>query len=298
MKPLPLRPGERQRPRARQSCAGFTLLELLVAMMILTMLVILMVQLTNSTAHTISESNKRLDAATQCRTTLDRMAFDLAGMLVRGDVDYTFSKTAGDDSISFYCQTTGLFPPGTSVTTTPRVISVVGYRVTHDATQGPRLERGAKGIDWDQMVFTPLTGGTTQQPKFEEPNSLPQIDATAGNPSNFQILSDQVIRFEYCFLTKGDPIAHQAPQLVATFPGSLSKVAAIVVGIAVLDKKSRVTVTDYSKLSRAFPDAVDGQDIASLWLPVINSPDFARKTGLPLPAAQAVTVSQHYFFLK
>jgi hypothetical protein len=274
------------------------LVELLVALAILSMLVGSMVQLTNITARTINESNKRLDATTQCRMTLDRMAFDFAGMLKRNDIDYTFTKTPGDDSLSFYGQTTGLFPAGTTQTTPPPVISVVGYRITNDATLGPRLERGAKGMDWDQMVFTPLTGGTLQQPQYAEPNSLPLIDAAGVSPSNFQVLGDQVVRFEYCFLTKGDATTHEAPKLVATFPGSIAKVSAIVVGIVILDKKSRVTVKDYTKLVNAFPDAVDGQDIASLWLPIINSPNFAKNAGLSVSTAQAVTVCQHYFFLK
>lgn len=296
MNPSRPRLGELLAAVSRRKSHGFTLVEIMVSVMVLSMLVMLMIQLTDSTAHTISESNKRLDAATQCRLTLDRMAFDFAGMLNRADIDYNFKKDDGNDSLSFYSQTTGLFPPGSSQASVPRVVSVVGYRITNDPQQRPRLERGARGIDWDQMVFTALSG-TGQTQSFVSPNSLPLIDDPGVTPSNYQVLGDQIIRFEFCFLTKGNA-ADPQPRLVAAFPGSLSQISAIVVGIAVLDKRSRVLVSDYSRLANALPDAKDGQDIATLWMDRVNKPDFAKTAGIPLPAAQAITVNQHYFFLK
>ena len=67
---------------------GFTLAELLVTMGVLVLLVFLFTQLLNSAATTMTLGNKRMDADSQARQLLDRMAIDFDQMLKRSDVSY------------------------------------------------------------------------------------------------------------------------------------------------------------------------------------------------------------------
>ena len=68
--------------------ARFTLAELLVTMSVLVLLVLLFTQLLNSAATTMTLGNKRMDADSQARQLLDRMAIDFDQMLKRTDVSY------------------------------------------------------------------------------------------------------------------------------------------------------------------------------------------------------------------
>src|SRR6476659_1988035 len=79
--------------------SGFTLAELLVSMGVLVLLVLLFTQLLNSAATTITLGNKRMDADSQARQLLDRMAIDFDQMLKRSDVDYFAKQTAAPNSI-------------------------------------------------------------------------------------------------------------------------------------------------------------------------------------------------------
>ena len=65
-------------PRKRRCRTGkaFTLAELLVTMTVLVLLVFLFTQLLNSAATTMTLGNKRMDADSQARQLLDRMAID------------------------------------------------------------------------------------------------------------------------------------------------------------------------------------------------------------------------------
>ena len=93
----------RQRHRCRLLCAnehednpaataarpaGFTLAELLVTVGVLVVLVLLFTQLLNSTATITTLGHKQMDADSQARQLLDRMAIDFAQMVKRNDVDF------------------------------------------------------------------------------------------------------------------------------------------------------------------------------------------------------------------
>ena len=123
--------------------SGFTLVELLVSMTVLTLLVVMISQLVSSAATTISRSGKHMDSDTDSRLLFNRMAIDLGHMFKRADVDYsTFKQPAGslaspygattitanlqtannsdsstgqagpNDSMAFYSETEGYFSGG------------------------------------------------------------------------------------------------------------------------------------------------------------------------------------------
>ena len=90
-----LRPGYGGQAVVQRSIAdaAFTLAELLVTMSVLVLLVFLFTQLLNSAATTMTLGNKRMDADSQARQLLDRMAIDFDQMLKRTDVSYYVKTT-------------------------------------------------------------------------------------------------------------------------------------------------------------------------------------------------------------
>src|SRR5438132_8756224 len=113
---------------------GFTLVELMVTMAILALLVLFVASLVNSAATITTLGNKRMDADSQARQLLDRMAVDFAQMVKRNDVSY-YIKTAGNtqpgnDQIAFFSHVPGYYP--TPSYQSP--ISLVSYRVNSDSS--------------------------------------------------------------------------------------------------------------------------------------------------------------------
>ena len=121
--------------RDLESVRGFTLAELLVTMSVLVLLVFLFTQLLNSASTTMSLGNKRMDADSQARQLLDRMAIDFDQMLTRTDVSY-FVKTGntqtgnpetGNDQIAFFSAVPGYYTSGSTARSKPRFrLSLIG----------------------------------------------------------------------------------------------------------------------------------------------------------------------------
>lgn len=289
---------------ALQNGRGFSLLELLVAIAIVGVLIALMNFVISSALMTTTLSQKNIDAVNQAQLVMNRMALDIALMPVRPDIDYVFSKKYLNDSLSFYSTTEGYYPSNDSkATPIPRMLSVIGYRlneVSSGSGKIPVLERGARQLDWTSggpasgaMCYTLVnsTGGQIQKLDTDPNNVLPQV-----GDSNYQVFGDQVFRMEMCYLVSTSSTS--APVLQTTLPSNISKLSAVIIGIGVMDSKSRALVHDYSKLISAFPDAEDGKDLLTLWSPILNSADFAKRAGIPVQAAQSVRVFQRYLYIK
>src|SRR6266571_796785 len=151
---------------ARRTGHAFTLVEMLVSIVVLTLLLLMVTQLINNAATIARPANKHIDTDTEARTVFDRMAVDFAQMLKRKDVDYYFKanntkypgksglhrkgggpqgQTDLNDYIAFYTQA-----PGYS-SSSPSPISLVGYRVNGLSTAAAynKLERRGEGLLWN-----------------------------------------------------------------------------------------------------------------------------------------------------
>src|SRR2546428_9603898 len=134
--------------KQRERASAFTLAELLVTVGVLVVLVFLASQLLNSAATITTLGDKQMDADSQARQLLDRMAIDFAQMVKRSDVDYYVKSSAtsplrnvlqpGNDQIAFYSTVPGYYPSSGS----PSPVSVVAYRVNAQN----KLERMGKGL--------------------------------------------------------------------------------------------------------------------------------------------------------
>jgi hypothetical protein len=282
---LPLRPG----------CHAFTLAELLVTMGVLVLLVLLFTQLLNSAASITTLGHKQMDADSQARQLLDRMAVDFAQLVKRSDVDFFGKRTvapnsvggpmAGNDRIAFYSAVPGYYPS----TSHQSPLSLVAYRINSDSTSSShnRLERMGKGLLWNAamptlppIVFMPLRISDTW---------AAATSSSASDP-DYERIGPQVFRFEYCYLlTSGN--------LSISPPPNISGIAAFVVDIATIDPQSKVLLTNTQIASLAGQLAdysasmVPGQ-LRNNWQNTINA-----NTTLPRPALSGVRLYERFFYL-
>jgi type II secretory pathway component PulJ len=265
--------------------AAFTLSELLVTMAILVSLILLIVKLVGSATEVVALGQKHIDADSQARAVLDRMGVDLSALIQRGDVDYYFAKQTGNDQCAFYSETAGYYPADATGSTPKSSVSVVGYRILNN-----QLERLNKALVWNGV---PSTGS----PMAFLPQTLTatwtDISGNGADP-DYQVLGDQIYRFEFCFLMRDGTLSDQPWLLPNTTFAGLEDINNIVVAIAVLDNKSRVISADLAAAADKLQD-VTGTNIPTtpgeLWQQNIRSGDL----GLPRAAASQVRIYQRYF---
>jgi Tfp pilus assembly protein PilV len=269
---------------------GFTLAELLVTMGVLVLLVLLLTQLLNSAASITTLGHKQMDADSQARQLLDRMAVDFTQMIKRPDVTYylkggTGGSQTGNDQIAFYSVTPGYYSTTTSTTQSP--ISLVAYRVNPNSSNSVynKLERLGKGLLWNGVSSTdaPLI--------FWQAIAAPTDTdySTSG-----EMIGPGIFRFEYCYLLTNGTLS--------TTPPSISALSAIVVDIAVIDPKSKVLLNDAQIATFAtsgntnfladYSSGMTPGQLRTQWQNTVNA-----ITSLPRPALSGIRFYERYFYL-
>jgi len=134
--------------------ASFTLVEMLVAMAVLSLLILVVVKIVDFSLQLADSTGRIADSGIESKQVLDRIGSDIAGMVIRPDVDqlyYSGNSSAGEnDKMFFYSQQTGFFNTNATAyyATNQSPVSLVGYRInTTDSPSGlPVLERLARGL--------------------------------------------------------------------------------------------------------------------------------------------------------
>jgi len=303
---------------------AFTLVEMLVSIGLLAFLVLFVSRLVDNAATITTVGNKRMDADSQARQLLDRMALDFSQMLKRNDVSYYIK--AGDsivsmsggvdvnDRMAFFCANPGYTNQAGFNSNT----SLVAYRINNNNAPASsafynRVERMGKGLTLNGASATrvPLLFLNSVSPPT---TTIAAIWPAAANSttidSDYNVIGPSVFRLEYYFLTSASP-----PALVA-YPTSSFKVpaldwstvdkinikdvSAIVVAIAAIDSKSRVLLstaqfaTLKGKLVDFTPGWVQGQ-LLSTWQNALNTD--AQIAAMPRPAIQNIRLYERYFYL-
>ncbi len=295
--------------------AGFTLTELVIAMTVLTLLTGFIAQLVNSATIVATNSGKHIDADSQARLVLNRMAGDFAKMLKRSDVDCLFSKQAGNDKMFFYSEAPAYYDGGSSSFKPRSSVALAGYRVNADS----RLERLGKLLGWSGtsntqpggVVFLTYPTPTVAVPK-PAPESASLLEnnwsttlgtapAYEGTDDDYHMLTEQACRLEFCFLLKNGKYAFDPAGGTATNIHDLKDVRAIVVGLVVLDPASQ-KIAQIDKVSAAFPDptiadltATPPVLMAERWRRQLYSGDFSKTTGIPQAAAAQIRIYERHF---
>ena len=297
--------------RDPESVRGFTLVELLVSVSVVVLLVFLTTQLINSAATVTTLGNKVMDSDSQAREVFDRMAFDVAQMVKRSDVDY-YLKTFGigpftnqNDQIAFYSNASGYYPSSSSQSP----VSLVGYRVNSDPSSPAynRMERLGKGLVWNgaatgaPMVFLPQTIS----------GAWPFAVSTSTADPTYEVIGPQVFRFEYYYLRTGGFLSDQPS--AGNTASAMREVTAIVVDLAVIDPRSRALLTEdqitsfnTSSLSQPSPNFLQdfssdqnqpGQFLSRKWRTKVNTLISASTTTLPREALKGIRLYERYLYL-
>ncbi len=231
--------------RPQRTRSGFTLIEVLVSITVLGLIMVGVSQMMNGAINATLGGYKHLDADTQARLVLDRMAFDISKITKRTDVDYFFQKNAttagttpGNDQMAFYSESGGYYPAAVTPATQGGNVSLVGYMIdTMSPTTGlysstgiPQLVRLSKGLTWNgysstlpAMVFNPLANPASASPNLtvvtnnKITSTWPQV-STPNNPdTDYHVIGDQVFRLEYTFLVQTSPTSSAATVTQAGF---------------------------------------------------------------------------------
>jgi type II secretory pathway pseudopilin PulG len=251
----------------RESAAGFTILEILVAGAVLVIVALVLMELTESTMKVTNWSHRRMAADAGARQALDRIGADFDRLVYRTDLPDLIEKNGGNDRLLFFTQAEGYEGD--------RGVSLVSYDAPESA-----LRRGALGFTWSNV------SGSAGPLKFNA------AAVAAIPPGNFEVLAEDVFRFEVAFLLTDGSLVKQADRLVADSSGPA--VQALVVGLVALDRSARklLTADQEQVLAASFADAADGKDLLQQWEGALDGKD------LPLPALNAVRVYQRYYYLK
>jgi len=288
--------------------AAFTLAELLVSLGVLVLLVFLATQLINSATAVAILGNKRMDADSEARQVLDRMAIDFAQMVKRTDVDYyvklSNQQANQNDQIAFYSAVPGYNP--SSAAASP--VSLAAYRINSNPASAfyNKMERLGKGLVWNgastsdlPVVFLPLTIS----------NTWPSAVSMSTTDPSYEVIGPNVFRFEYYYLLTNGALA-DAPCLDAnncTTINAWRDVAAIAVDLAVVDPRSKVLLTDAqiatfngnSGLTNFLRDWRSDLNrpgnLLSAWQLKVNA--VIRSQTFPRPAIAGVRFYERYFYL-
>jgi hypothetical protein len=291
---------------------GFTVAELLVSVGVLVLLVFLVSQLLNSATTITTLGHKGMDADSQARELLDRMAIDVMQMVKRSDVYYHLKTPTtatdcpstecgtqpGNDEMAFYSNIPGYYPSG-STGSQQGSVSMVGYRIHVSAdTLSNRLERLGAGLIWTGVSTSNMPNNPVL---FLTP--LNPWSSTYATTSTLDIVGPNVFRFEYYYLRTNGTVS-STPWYTGSTVSGMQGVSAIVVDIAVLDSKGRVLLDNSAQvpppndnitvLATALDD-YGGQPPGGLlasWRSTLDA-----NTSLPRSAISGIRLYERYLYL-
>ena len=261
---------------------AFTLIEILVAVSVLTLLVVLASQMINATGAITRRGTATMNMDNCARVVFDRLSLDFSAMVNRADADAAFEKLNGSDRMTFYSQVSGFYPSGVTGHTPESPVTLVGYRINCN-----RLERLGKALVWNGVTgSTPAASGlpADASPMVFLPVTIPGRWNPFANGAiedpDFQVLGKQVIRMEFCFLRND-----------GSFSGMFdrNRSAAAVVTIAVLDTQNAAPGPDLNGIANGLPDG-DDPCIADSWASQADA--MAATRNCPAPN---IRIYQRYF---
>lgn len=296
-----------------RNSSAFSLVEVLVATVVVGLLLVLMLQMVSSTGQTTSSSQRRIDSDAAGRNVFAVMARDFSKAVKRpgADLDVIFSKQAGNDKIFFLSEAPGYSPPSQSTRVSP--FSLIGYRINSRF----EIERLGKALLWEdaqnQPMFVRLNAGEAIPATTLAGNWPSEVGAPPdynGISDDYQKISGDIFRMEFCLMDHDGklilPDASWRPWDDADGDGlpNLNEVRAIIVAIASLDETSRLPIENIGQVASALPD-VTTQNLeadpprlmASIWKKALESPGFSGEAGISPSQAGQIRIYQQVFLL-
>jgi prepilin-type N-terminal cleavage/methylation domain-containing protein len=259
----------KNRPSSR-SKDGFTLLELMVAISILVMLCGLVMQLMGSATRLTSTSKQSSDCDSEARFALSQIASDLGHRIRRPDVDAFLDKTKGNDRLFLFSETSGWAPNDRN----PSTVSLVGYRVYNPPGSSTfQLQRFARALPWTSAGGQALPFVALDDDRLPVPSttlagmnqkgtggSFPSVISDSDGENNFyQLLAENVVRFEVSLLRKPDPLNptfaaqtvvpdNQVLKELASY--GFTRLSGVAISMIIVDSQNmaRISPQDFSSL--------------------------------------------------
>lgn len=233
---------------------GFTLLEVMVASTILSVLLVLLASIIGKVSETWRSSRMRADNYTKGRISLELIQRDLQSAQIGTGLP-GFQNAAGEPELAFYSLQPGPIGGGLQ---SKRPLSKVGYKVVDTGGEDTRgLQRGVSGLSFDEV------------PPFNHvfPSAIPVIA-----DEYYQMIGPGVLRMNLRFLSGNSQAISRSfvwrPDVAA------SSSACITVCLLVLDDET-LRVVDYPGVLQKFDAAVSGisenELPASRWSQVCSS---------------------------
>ncbi len=282
--------------QSHQQPHGFTLIELIVTMSILSVILLMALQVTESTRRSIRVSEAKSINDAIARRAFDQISRDFAQMVVRDDARIEFKSNSGNDTFQFYTNTRGLTTGGNVA---ERGVTLVSYTTPYDNERGYELTRGTLGHDFNQVAGSALNLNFDPNNPNNN-NTFPTISA-----SNLQSLSNNIFRFEVQYLYE-DPAAASNPQITREIrePNSTTNFAqktlrGVTITLATLDDRSRraVQISRLETLANLFPDATANADTLATWTTERDRLALVGADSLPKDALQSIRCYQRTFLI-
>lgn len=237
----------------QRDATGFTLVELLVVVVLLSVLMVLTAAFGNRSLELIGQVGSKSAADRIAELAFDQLVRDMDQRVIRRESTMRVEKNDGDgdDELVLITRRFGL-PEGAAEA--DRQVATVHYRITDHV-----LVQGAEGYRFGDPATPPspeegtlgLHGLPVEGPEELEDESL-------------RPLAEGVIRMEFAFIAPG---ANGEMEIVASPPVAPVRPAAMIVTLAVLDpERSRMIDGEQrARIAAEFPDAKDGEAPGALW---------------------------------
>jgi prepilin-type N-terminal cleavage/methylation domain-containing protein len=258
---------------------GFTLIELIVTTAILSLILLMAMQVTESTRNSIRIAESRSNNDAIARQVFDRISHDISHMQAGAFARIEFNTNNGNDEIAFLCSSPGLTDEGKPG---KRGISQIHYSITDEANQGGKLIRGMRGYDFDDTLTLD-----------------PEEDFTDVLPDNQIVASENVIRLEVEYLVQEiDQTGSDDPKVTISretkAPETTENLRGMVVTLVTVDVWTRRALKPerLQEISRRFPDAAKETPTFEAWSRIRDEFSRSGLPGYPLQALQNIRCYQ------
>jgi prepilin-type N-terminal cleavage/methylation domain-containing protein len=265
--------------RKRPLPAGFTLIELMVTMAILTIILGMALQVTESARLSIRVSEAKSINDGIARKAFDQISRDISQMVVRRDARIEFKSEKGNDKLAFLTNARGL-TAGADIG--ERVVSLVTYELADDTTLGKKLVRGSLGHQFDDTPSDALS--------LDPSRIFPTIPA-----DNLQAISNNIIRMEAEYLVEGASTITR--EVIA--PLTNEKLKGVIVTLVTLDDRGRRAIRPdrVETLSGEFTDATVTTNTLDAWSKIRDDLAKSKSSAFPKDALQSIRCYQRTFLI-
>jgi len=251
---------------------GFTLVEMLVSVTILSFMMIMMAKITGLVEMTWHQAQNRIDNYTKARSMLDLISSDLQRAVFRGDLPI-FGKgptsTPAITSSGLYYFTATAFTtafytrlPGTSGTSTPvRDVSLVSYTLIPTTDEDKMvLQRSALSVPW--------TSGTNLSFQSDITPLLSNSNAVASE------VAPGVVGFRLVFRRADGSLIDQSAY---TGYNSANPVIAVNAGLAVINRQCLTVLSSpqITELAAVFSSGTMTNGVKTTWDQQLNNSFYA-----------------------